>query len=52
TGADLQQLRLLAQARPEALEREIVASLLVKRDPTYADTTLCRRLAKLSLAHA
>ncbi|KAG6965818.1 hypothetical protein JG687_00005212 [Phytophthora cactorum] len=44
TGADLEQLRLLAQARPKwkALERATVASLPAKRDPTYADTTLCR----------
>ncbi|EGZ30617.1 hypothetical protein PHYSODRAFT_467847 [Phytophthora sojae] len=32
--------------------RAIVAALPAKKDPTYADTTLCRRLAKLSLATA
>ncbi|EGZ07846.1 hypothetical protein PHYSODRAFT_527293 [Phytophthora sojae] len=54
TRRDLDQLRLLAQEKPKwkALERAIVAALPAKKDPTYADTTLCRRLAKLSLATA
>ncbi|OWY94290.1 hypothetical protein PHMEG_00036020 [Phytophthora megakarya] len=54
TSHDLEQLRLLAQAKSKwkALERAIVAALPAKKDPTYADTTLCRRLAKLSLATA
>ncbi|EGZ26258.1 hypothetical protein PHYSODRAFT_285178, partial [Phytophthora sojae] len=46
TRRDLDQLRLLAQEKPKwkALERAIVAALPAKKDPTYADTTLCRRL--------
>ncbi|OWZ07284.1 hypothetical protein PHMEG_00020342 [Phytophthora megakarya] len=54
TSHDLEQLRLLAQAKSKwkALERAIVAALPPKKDPTYSDTTLCRRLAKLSLATA
>ncbi|GMF57897.1 unnamed protein product [Phytophthora fragariaefolia] len=50
TRDDLEPLQLLAQAKSKwkTLERAIVAALPAKKDPTYADTTLCRRLAKLA----
>ncbi|EGZ18312.1 hypothetical protein PHYSODRAFT_503333, partial [Phytophthora sojae] len=40
------------RGRPHTIlpTRAIIAALPAKKDPTYADTTLCRRLAKLSLA--
>ncbi|KAE9016063.1 hypothetical protein PR003_g8690 [Phytophthora rubi] len=54
TRADLEQLRSLANAKSKwkALERAIIDALPAKRDPAYADTTLCRRLANLSLGQA
>ncbi|OWY90577.1 hypothetical protein PHMEG_00041235 [Phytophthora megakarya] len=51
---DLEALRTLAtqsngKRKWKNLTDAIVDALPAKRDSTYADTTLCQRLAKLSL---
>ncbi|RLN88747.1 hypothetical protein BBJ28_00020055 [Nothophytophthora sp. Chile5] len=52
SDTDLEALRLLAQDKRtwKALMTTIADTLPAKGDSTYADTTLCRRLAKLRLA--